>query len=77
MTVIDLKEYIISKVRLTSDNVVLQRIKEIIDLDSSQNDSLSNNQINLEEEAEIQYENKNFTDEFQMDNLADKWLKEK
>lgn len=73
----ELKEYIISKIRLTSDEDFLSRIKEIIDVDDSKIYSLSNEQIKLIEESEIQYENKNFIDEFQMDNLVDKWLKEK
>ncbi|WP_395054373.1 hypothetical protein [Flavobacterium sp.] len=73
----ELKEYIISKIRLTSDEEFLSRIKEIIDIDDSKIYSLSDEQIKLLEESEIQYENKNFIDEFQMDNLVDKWLKEK
>ncbi len=73
----ELKEYIISKIRLTSDEDFLSRIKEIIDVDDSKIYSLSDKQIKLLEESEIQYENKNFIDEFQMDNLVDKWLKEK
>lgn len=73
----ELKEYIISKIRLTSDEDFLSRIKEIIDVDDSKIYSLSEEQIKLLEESEIQYENKNFIDEFQMDNLVDKWLKEK
>ena len=73
----ELKEYIISKIRLTSDKDFLTRIKEIIDVDASKIYSLSLEQIKLLEESEIQYENKNFIGEFQMDNLVDKWLKEK
>lgn len=73
----ELKEYIISKIRLTSDEDFLSRIKEIIDVDDSKNYSLSDEQIKLLEESELKYENKNFIDEFQMDNLVDKWLKEK
>lgn len=73
----ELKEYIISKIRLTSDEDFLSRIKEIIDVDDSKIYSLSEEQIKLLEESELQYENKNFIDEFQMDNLVDKWLKEK
>ena len=73
----ELKEYIISKIRLTSDEEFLSRIKEIIDIDDSKIYSLSDEQIKLLEESEIQYGNKNFIDEFQMDNLVDKWLKEK
>ena len=73
----ELKEYIISKIRLTSDEDFLSRIKEIIDVDDSKIYSLSDEQIKLLEDSELQYENKNFIDEFQMDNLVDKWLKEK
>ena len=72
----ELKEYIISKIRLTSDEDFLSRIKEIIDVDDSKIYSLSDEQIKLLEDSELQYENKNFIDEFQMDNLVDKWLKE-
>ena len=76
MAAIDLKEYIISKIKLTSDEDFLMKVKEFIDEDAAVY-SLSNEQINLVEESNEQYQNGNFIDEAEMNKRVDKWTKEK
>ena len=76
MAAIDLKEYIISKIKLTSDEDFLMKVKEFIDEDATVY-SLSNEQINLVEESNEQYQNGNFIDEAEMNKRVDKWTKEK
>lgn len=76
MAAIDLKEYIISKIKLTSDEDFLMKVKEFIDVDATVY-SLSNEQINLVEESNEQYQNGNFIDEAEMNKRVDKWTKEK
>lgn len=76
MGAIDIKEYIISKIKLTSDEDFLMKVKEFIDVDATVY-SLSNEQINLVEEANEQYQNGNYIDEIEMNKRVDKWIKEK
>jgi len=76
MAAIDLKEYIISKIKLTSDEDFLMKVKEFIDEDATVY-SLSNEQINLVEESNEQYLNGKFIDETEMNKRVDKWTKEK
>lgn len=76
MGAIDIKEYIISKIKLTSDEDFLMKVKEFIDVGATVY-SLSNEQINLVEEANEQYQNGNYIDEIEMNKRVDKWIKEK
>lgn len=76
MSAIDLKEYIISKIKLASNEEFLMKVKDFIDVDETTY-SLSNEQVALVEESNVQYQNGNYIDETEMEKRVKKWAKEK
>lgn len=73
----DLKEYIISRIRLTTDADFLMKVKEFIDVDNAHTYTLSNEQVQLVEESDLQYKEGNYIDATEMNSKVDEWQKEK
>ena len=77
MTAIALKQYIANKIVSVDDNVILEKIKSLIDSMLVKDYELSTEQIILLNESQVQYHNGDFIEESVMDKKVEEWQKTK
>ncbi len=77
MTAIALKQYITNKIIDIDDNLILEKIRNLIDSKSEIVYNLSEEQINLFNEAQVQYKNGDYIDDLEMDKKVALWQKGK
>jgi hypothetical protein len=77
MTTIALKKYLVSKINLIDDAIVLDKIKNIIEKKESKVYVLSDFHLNRLEESRKQFANGDFYSQEQVDLEIERWLKEK
>ena len=77
MTAIALKQYITNRIIDIDDDVILEKIKILIDSNSEEVYELSDEQIVLFNEAQIQYKNGDYIDDLEMDKKVEEWQKGK
>ena len=77
MTAIALKQYITNRIIDIDDDVILEKIRNLIDSSSEKVYELSDEQIILFNEAQIQYKNGDYIDDLEMDKKVEEWQKGK
>lgn len=77
MTAIALKQYITKKIIDIDDNLILEKIRSLIDSKPEIVYELSEEQINLFNEAQVQYKNGDYIDDLEMDKKFALWQKGK
>ena len=77
MTAIALKQYITNKIIDIDDNLILEKIRSLIDSKPEIVYELSEEQINLFNEAQVQYKNGDYIDDLEMDKKFALWQKGK
>ena len=77
MTAIALKQYIANKIIDIDDNLILEKIRNLIDSKSEIVYELSKEQINLFNESQVQFKNEDYIDDLEMDKKFALWQKEK
>lgn len=77
MTAIALKQYIANKIVSVDDNIILEKIKSLIDSTLVKDYELSADQIILLNESQVQYHNGDFTEESVTDKKVEEWQKTK
>ena len=77
MTAIALKQYITNRIIDIDDDNILEKIKILIDSNSEIVYELSDEQIVLFNEAQIQYKNGDYIDDLEMDKKIEEWQKGK
>ena len=77
MTAVALKQYISNKIIDIDDDIILEKIKILIDSMPEKIYELSDEQIFLFNESQDQYKNGNFIDDIEMDKRAEEWQKGK
>ncbi len=77
MTAIALKQYITNRIIDIDDDVILEKIKNLIDSNSEKVYELSDEQIILFNEAQIQFKNGEYIDDLEMDKKVEEWQKGK
>ena len=77
MTAIALKQYIANKIIDIDDNLILEKIRSLIDSKPEIVYELSEEQINLFNEAQVQYKNGDYIDDLEMDKKFALWQKGK
>ena len=77
MTAIALKQYITNRIIDIDDDNILEKIKILIDSNSEIVYELSDEQIVLFNEAQIQYKNGDYIDDLEMDKKVEEWQKGK
>jgi hypothetical protein len=77
MTAIALKQYITNRIIDIDDDVILEKIRNLIDSNSEKVYELSDEQIILFNEAQIQYKNGDYIDDLEMDKKVEEWQKGK
>jgi len=74
MTTIALKKYLISKINLLEDDLVLEKLKEIVKKNETVY-NLSDYQIEKVAKSRKQFENGEFLTEEEMEKKVEEWLK--
>lgn len=77
MTAIALKQYIANKIVSVDDNIILEKIKSLIDSTLVKDYKVSAEQIVLLNESQVQYHNGDFIEESVMDKKVEEWQKTK
>lgn len=77
MTAIALQKYIVSKIVDINDDIILEKIKKLIDSKPEKVYELSEEQVNLFNESQDQYKNGNYIDDSEMDKKVLEWQKGK
>ncbi len=77
MTAIALQKYIVSKIVDINDDIILEKIKNLIDSKPEKTYKLSDEQVNLFNESQDQYKNGNYIDDSEMDKKVLEWQKGK
>jgi hypothetical protein len=77
MTAIALQKYIAAKINTIDDDAILVKIKNLIDSKTPKIYSLNEAQVQLLEEAQIQFKNGDFIDDLEMDKRVEQWQKGK
>ena len=77
MTAIALKQYITNRIIDIDDDVILEKIKILIDSNSEKVYELSEFQIKRLEESRIQFQNGEYIDQTEMNKKMSEWLSQK
>jgi hypothetical protein len=77
MATLELKKYLVSKINQIDDDLILNEIVQLIDKKESTVYQLSEEQINLVNEAKEQFKNGDFIDQDEMDRRVEAWKKRK
>ncbi len=77
MTAIALKQYITNRIIDIDDDVILEKIRNLIDSNSEKVYELSEFQIKRLEESRIQFQNGEYIDQTEMNKKMSEWLSQK
>lgn len=77
MATLELKKYLVSKINQIDDDLILNEIVQLLDKKESTVYQLSEEQINLVNEAKEQFKNGDFIDQDEMDRRVEAWKKRK
>jgi hypothetical protein len=77
MATLELKKYLVSKINLIDDDLILNEIVKLIDKKESTVYQLSEEQVNLVNEAKEQFKNGDYIDQDEMDRRVEEWKKRK
>jgi hypothetical protein len=77
MATLELKKYLVSKINLIDDYLILNEIVKLIDKKESTVYQLSEEQVNLVNEAKEQFKNGDYIDQDEMDRRVEEWKKRK
>jgi hypothetical protein len=77
MLAVDLKKYLVSKINHIDDTSFLEKIKQLVDANEESVYLLTNEQVRLVKEGDIQYQNKEYIDDIEMDKKVSAWQKGK
>ena len=77
MATLELKKYLVSKINQIDDDLILNEIVQLIDKKESTVYQLSEEQINLVNEAKEQFKNGDYIDQDEMDRRVEAWKKRK
>ena len=77
MTAIALKQYITNRIIDIDDDVILEKIRILIDSNSEKVYELSEFQIKRLEESRIQFQNGEYIDQTEMNKKMSEWLSQK
>jgi hypothetical protein len=77
MLAVDLKKYLVSKINHIDDTSFLEKIKQLVDANEESVYLLTNEQVRLVKEGDIQYQNKEYVDGIEMDKKVSAWQKGK
>ncbi len=77
MTAIALQKYIVSKIVDINDDIILEKIKKLIDSKPKKVYQLTDEQVTLFNESKNQYKNGNYINASEMDKKVLEWQKGK